>query len=402
MRKINRFKFAKYKIQEYYTVPRLSLWKNGEHTADFRFIDKRISEMFVIGGTSVLLHKYLGPNTSGNDGSDATQPSYINQSEKNIQDLLFLENRDRKYDTSVYTLRGVYQRSDRDFDLSQFGLFISNDILFMTFHLKDMVDALGRKIMAGDVIELLHLKDYYHENEDVPTALKRFYVAGDCSYATEGFSQTWWPHLWRVKFSPLVDSQEYRDIIKKLGGATGGISSTCKPYMEINASIIEQAENDVPKSGYDVSKIYVKPIDSEGALVHQSTTGADSMTDTADETITTDDAGFTPSRDVSGYLTGDGLAPNGHPVGTGISFPSNPQFGEYFLRLDYMPNRLFRFDGRRWVKVEDNVRANINPGAGQTQLSGFINNTKTYVNSNGEVRDERQSLSKALGLKPDR
>ena len=367
------------------------MWKNGEHTNDFRFIDKRISEMYTVSGTGILCHKYLGPNTDGNDGSDATQPAYINQSEKNIQDMLFLENRDRKYDTSVYTMRGIYQRSDRDFDLSQFGLFISNDILFMTFHLSDMVELLGRKIMAGDVIELQHLKDYHHNIEDVPSALKRFYVAGDCSYATEGFSQTWWPHLWRVKFSPLVDSQEYKDIVNKINAQQpGSINSTCSVIFDINSAIVEQAENDVPKSGYDVTKIYVKPVNEEGA-------GVDA--DGVEHTV--DDPDFTPSKDVSGYLTGDGLAPNGLPVGNGIAFPTNPQFGEYFLRQDYMPNRLFRFDGRRWVKVEDNVRANTNPGAGQTQLSGFINNTKTFVNSTGEVRDERQSLSKALGLKPD-
>jgi hypothetical protein len=36
---------------------------------------------------------------------------------------------------------------------------------------------------------------------------------------------------------------------------------------------------------------------------------------------------------------------------------------------------LFRFNGSRWVKVEDNVRADISPGSKQTQLGSFINNT---------------------------
>jgi hypothetical protein len=204
---------------KYYNIgfgmPRLSLWKDGKHSNDFKFIDRRISEMFTIGGTGIHLHKYLGTVDQGETG-DATQPSYTNQSEQNIQDLLFVENRDRKYDTSVYKMRGIYQRQDQDFDLSQFGLFLQTGTIFMVFHLRDMVDNIGRKLIAGDVLELEHLKDYDALNQDVPAALKRYYVVGDASFASEGFSPTWWPHLWRVKLNPLVDSQEYKDILNNL------------------------------------------------------------------------------------------------------------------------------------------------------------------------------------------
>jgi hypothetical protein len=63
-------------------------------------------------------------------------------------------------------------------------------------------------------------------------------------------------------------------------------------------------------------------------------------------------------------------------MAAGISFPSMPGVGDYYLRLDYVPNRLFRYDGKRWVKIEDAVRTNLTPGAtNQTQRSGFINNT---------------------------
>ena len=81
-------------------MPRLSLWK-PERNKDFTFFDNRIREMFTIGGTGINIHKYLGPDTSNNDGKDATQPNYASQSATNIQDLLFLENRDRKYDSSI-------------------------------------------------------------------------------------------------------------------------------------------------------------------------------------------------------------------------------------------------------------------------------------------------------------
>lgn len=109
--------------------------------------------------------------------SDATKPSYVNQSAQNIQDLLFLENRDRIYDPDVYVMRGVYQVSDQDFDLSQFGLFLATGTLFMVFHINDMVSTLGRKIMSGDVLELQHLTDY-DALGDIPAALKKIFCSG--------------------------------------------------------------------------------------------------------------------------------------------------------------------------------------------------------------------------------
>ena len=259
------------------TMARLSLWQDGKHSNDYKFIDRRISEMFTIGGTGVLLNKYLGPASSGRQlatsanqasttspllfsntsgvkigdfvfgpnipagttvsslnsttvtlsmpttavvgtnvtigfSSDATKPSYTNQSATNIQDLLYLENRDRSYDTTVYTMRGIYQRADQDFDLSQFGLFLQTGTIFMVFHLRDMVDMIGRKLMSGDVLELQHLKDYDGLNPDIPTALKRFYVVSDASFASEGFSPTWWPHLWRVKLNPMRSEEHTSEL----------------------------------------------------------------------------------------------------------------------------------------------------------------------------------------------
>ena len=46
-------------------MPRLSLWRDGKHTNDYKFFDRRISEMFTVGGTGILIHKYLGPTEQG-------------------------------------------------------------------------------------------------------------------------------------------------------------------------------------------------------------------------------------------------------------------------------------------------------------------------------------------------
>jgi hypothetical protein len=87
----------------------------------------------------------------------------------------------------------------------------------------------------------------------------------------------------------------------------------------------------------------------------------------------------------------------------GVAFPSESKDGDYFLRLDYMPNRLFRFDGNRWIKVEDAVRTNLTPGAAdnKTQRNLFVNNSGTYTDLQGNVHPQKQSLSKALTPKAD-
>jgi hypothetical protein len=325
--------------------------------------------------------------------------------------LLFLENRDRKYDSSVYTLRGIYTVNDNDFNLSQFGIFMSADTIYMTFHLTDTVKYLGRKIISGDVVELQHKKDFYPLDNDIPNILKRYYVVEEVTFAAEGFSQTWWPHLSRVKLNPLVDSQEYKDILDQIsnqqvnGNTTplSGYLSTLDKLLEINDAIIEQAEIDVVKSGTNVDELYVVPLNPDGSP--GDPTGVQVNTRNLRVNSTRNFAAVaptTPDSNIPAYLGGDGTAPNGWPVSVGTSFPTNPQIGNYFLRTDYVPNRLFRYDGDRWTKIEDSVRTSLTPGPNnRTQRSLFVNNTDTYVDDSGQTLPTRQSLSKALTPKAD-
>ena len=434
-------------------MPRISLWQDGRRSNDYKFFDRRISETFTAGGTSVFIHKYLGPNTQvttltvtssqvsanvnitvnstanvsvgqyvfGNNvqsntkvgavanstitltkitanaiaanssvyissTNDPSKPIYTQDNESNIQDLLLLENRDRKYDPDIYDLRGIYNVQDLDFDLSQFGLFLQNDTVFVTFHLNDMVERLGRKIMSGDVIELPHLKDFYSLDQDVGAALKRFYVVKDAIRSAEGYSATWWPHLWRIKATPLVDSQEYKQILNQIVSGTGNTTvgelvSTADTFQQINDAVIAAAEQAVPASGYDTTPFWHPPYTNGDRL--QAPLPPDSS----------------PTSETGGYLVGDGIAPNGYATASGTSFPSTAAAGDFFLRLDFMPNRLFKYTGNRWTRVEDNVRTNITPGNGQTLRDRFVNNNSTFTNSQGVTEPTKQNLSNLL--KPD-
>ena len=563
-------------------MPRLSLYRPNKQN-DYRFFDRTISEQLTVGGTDLYIHKYLGPSAA-TPSVDYTQPQYDVLRPENIQDLLFLENRDRVYDTNIYRLRGHYNVQNLDFDLSQFGLFLNNDIIFIVVHYNDMIDIMGRKLMVGDVLELPHLVDYNPLRDTIPVALKRFYQITDSNYASEGFSQTWYPHLWRIKCEPLVDSQEFSQILQEpinqdnylgLWDATKtyppgyvisygdknytskievpigiappddtyweldpnqnlkDIMATYNKNIQVNNAILDEASRLVPKAGYDRSNLYVVPtygefetntelsgkynqpappininISSSGAptpavgtvvmmrnpkyknpspAIRISREVAMSIWDmtadtgipelqsyqpmnletmqlaptrigtgsgpvegdrvlvvnslgtitgpygTADNTYATADQnpelpGFTGTISTQmdfradcdpayqfiarstprtfgytmGYLDGDGTAPNGLPTGAGIVFPQNPQVGDYFLRIDYLPNILYRWDGRLWVRISENVRTQTGFTSGDlSQTSSFINNSNVTVLTDGTTTTQAQPLSSILTITPD-
>ena len=576
-------------------MPRLSLYR-PEKQNDYRFFDRNISEQLTVGGTDLYIHKYLGPEDQG-ASIDYTQPQYDKLEPTNIQDLLFLENRDRKYAKDIYRLRGHYNVQNLDFDLSQFGLFLSNDVIFVTVHYNDMMDILGRKMMVGDVIELPHLLDYNPLKETFPVALKRFYQVTDANYSADGFASDWYPHLWRIKCEMLVDSQEFSDILEQptdidnyLGDwdknksypagyvvsfgdknyktlqevpvgtkpnatspdlywvldTTDTLKDVLGRYNEnirINDANLKEAERIVPKAGYDRSKLYVVPgygdYESNGVLSNKynqpapptdvrswmpgnsplsgtgqvitmrndkyryastgiripkevlaviqsnikdkdidlesmiekfvqanlsvitespemSPTGSGSGAlegtkvlsvqitgpvtgpyGTADNTYATADQdpvapGFTGTepygpntmdyradcdprfqyiarstpRDfgyTTGYLSGDGTPPNGLPAGAGISFPSGPQVGDYFLRIDYSPNVLYRWSGTLWLRVSEDVRTTTGfTSTDESLQSGFINNDATiYVQQDGANVSSAQGISGILDIAPD-
>lgn len=393
-------------------------------------MDKQISEMFQVGGTSVYLHKYLGPKNPEVGSGD--QPIYDQISPTNIQDLLFLENRDRKYDSEIYRIRGIYNVQNIDFNLSQFGLFIDNDTLFMVVHINDFIKYIGRKPISGDVLELPHLRDEFALN-DADFSLPRYYAIEDVGRASEGFTPTWYPHLYRLKVKKITANQQYADILiqptgedldrfvgdydpatKYLPGqivryngtlynvtaeTTGNVPpnnnffevyngntlenilSTRAKELEINAAILEQAEADAPLSGYQTRQFFTLKVDpATGTPILET---ADRST--IDASTMALDAGDVNSRPLktgyTGYLVGDGFPVNGYEFGHGIQFPQNSTQDDYFLRTDFLPNRLFRFNGSRWVRIEDAVRMTLTQSDNrQTQKTGFINNNEYVYN----------------------
>lgn len=358
-------------------MPKLSLWNSGRKSNDYRFTDKIISEFFNASGTAAYLHKYVGAHDQSPAPADGSPRQPVALGETSIQDVLFLENRDRKYERDVYELRACYNVQDNDLDLRQFGLFLTGDTLFIEFHLNDMISLIGRKIISGDVIELPHQRDDALLDEAAP-AINRFYVVDDASKAAEGYSATWWPHIWRVKLSPMTNAQEYADILDKQAtnpfgvdqGRLGDLMSTLGKEMEINEAVVEAAKESVGKRYFESRQFWVMP----------------------------------GTELTSGYpwlYTGDAEPPNGAiPTGSGTSFPAQPDNGDYYVRTDYDPRALFRFDNGRWRMQEQDYRQEEWSVAHRV-LKQFINNDTTTTFDDGSQAPEKQSLFKAVKPRAD-
>ena len=100
------------------------------------------------------------------------------------------------------------------------------------------------------------------------------------------------------------------------------------------------------------------------------------------------------------YFPGDGSAPNGISiVGSGATFPEGCANGDYLLRTDFEPHRLFKKSGSRWIKIsDDNKKA---WSAANKILTSFINNDGITTNTDGTTQAEKSNLSKAVKPKAD-
>lgn len=359
-------------------MPRLTLWKPTK-TNDFKYIDGIVREQFHVGGTSVYIHKYIGIHDQG-ETDDLTQSGSISDDtigETVIQDLLFLENRDLKYDQDVYELKGHYNVTDVEFNLLQFGAILDNDTIYITLHLNEMVEKIGRKLMSGDVIELPHQRDDLLLNQG--PAINRYYKIEDASRAAEGYSSTWWPHIWRIKCKQLTNSQETLDILNKSDEMSPevlleDILTNYKNEIGISEKILEQAEAEVPFRYFETAHFYVIPGTERGSAYPW-------------------------------IFAGDGVPPNGAELaGSGNAFPESPKENEWYLRTDYDPYVLFRYNGGKWRRMEIDWRGNWSQA--NKLLESFINNKNettlgSYGTAGGITFPERQYLSKAILPKAD-
>jgi len=387
-------------------MPRISLW-NPVKGADFNFTDRTVGENFRISGDGILVHMYIGPTTDAAGNTDTSLTT--------IQDVLFLQNVNRKYDPNVIELRGHHIPQDVNYDLSQFGIFLSSDVIRIQFHYNDMLDSLGRKLIAGDVLEFPSMRDV--PIFDNAVGINRYYVVQDALYAAAGYGQKWFPHIWLVRAKLITAAPEFKEIIDQAttGQTAGGVGQGIGIMPEGFTDTATPDGNPGLGCNPDIKgslDLFCKIINIGNEIVAEAERNAffdPKFFESANLYIYLDEKGYPIIG--SNYFSGDGAPPNlstdnmqnlvpaGPLVGAGISFPPGMTDGQYYLRIDYYPERLFQKQGNCYKLIEVDVLKVWT--AYNRVLDTFIDNNVDTVMSDGTVVPQKQAISQVIKQKVD-
>lgn len=258
----------------------------------------------------------------------------------NIQDTLFMENRDRDYANASLQLKVAYSPFDGMNDLSKFGFQVA-DVYTFTTSFADMVMKLGRPIVVGDVIELPSEMQWDHNLRPV----RKFLEVSDVGWSAEGYTTGWKPILYRFTAQQLIPSQEHRDIL--------GTADTQKYVVDDGTFFdgIEQIQT-FPLTATEANRAEaIQAVPEKGTNVREAASGTNRF-------------GNEGTYDGVGPYVEDGLPPDGQPYLEGFKLPdvAGATDGQFF-RLNYDPKlniaaRLYKFSimKNKWIYVETDRR----------------------------------------------
>lgn len=353
----------------------------------YNFIDNQVKDYMHLSGGLFHIYRYLGirnANGSINYVTDSTTP--------NIQDVVLMENENYAYDMeNVIEMYATTKLSTGKIELLIFGASsLNSDIHTITFHYNTMVKALGRKLIPGDIIEFSFMADM--DLLDPNRVVSKFYVVNKSYRPDYAWAQNWQYYLWEVECTPLINSPEFAEIFKGKDiiddynesgsastgdnpGSGGGASGTTEANeLSIMDTLFEEAEKDVMFVGQDEHNLWLD-IDANG------------LAQLWCENIVTGKDGVPPNM-------------NYDDVQSGEFFPAHPNIGDYFLRTDFNPWRLFIYsEGGIWKCIEVNNRQ-LWTGVPKP-LQEMINNKDVFKNDNGVYENERQSLREVVKAKTE-
>lgn len=304
-------------------IKEFSLFQEGSHfgnpSKNSSFTSELINDHINYSGVSINVYRLEGTLPQKRDNlnnkiDENNEETTDILSFLDVQDPILNENRDRKYDfDEIPMLKGVYQVSQQELEYLRFGLAMSNDIITMEFHTKNMETLLGRRMIPGDVIEMPHLR----EVDLLGRVANKWYEVSSLTWSPGGYDAEYGRHLMGVILKPLRNQQEFYDLLHNIkdeyGKTISEQSSTVDNMMNITERNRELSNEHSYTQSFDVTRMYFDP----------------------------------DKPDMNPYFM-DARPPNGIPVDFGDSFPSNPPEKSWFLRTDFVPNKLYRYDTGKW------------------------------------------------------
>ena len=271
----------------------------------------------------------------------------------NVQDRLFIENKNRDYQTPALSIKGTYDLVDTQTELSRFGIELPSQTLYIYVSFSQVVRIVGRPLIIGDVLQMPSETQFSATLEPI----KKYMEITDVGWSTEGYTPGWKPTMLRIIAMPMIASQETQDIFGDLVGDvdSSGLFDTddgqhpiYQDYSEIAPTIEEQAvqKSKAPQRGSNAG--------NEIAEFNEAQAQA-----AIDVGISITKIGL----NADAIYVEDAVPPNGEDFTMGDTFPVTASDGEYH-RLTYsglaedVPDRLYRFSDAkgRWVYLETDRR----------------------------------------------
>lgn len=347
-----------------------------ERSNNYNYIDRVVKSYLEQGGA--LFHVYPIVSLVGNDGVSHN----IGEKGFLVSDPVFNENPKRKYSRETFDLWGVTMMNTPQFSFSFSGLsLLDGDEKEISFHYNSMVAQLGRKLIVGDVIEWTWLRDL--DVLGMETGANKFYQVTSSERDEKGWAANYKYHLWKVKVKPITNSPEFSDLFNNgkendfyedvnSGNGGGGLdpnNTTTKNELSIMDAVLEEAEALGPSFRlHDEHHVYLdenNEVYVENRFISQGIDGIPNQLECAN-------------------------------IEFGEFFPSDPKNGDYFLRVDYNPPRLFKrivseeTNEGRWQLVEFDNREKWT--GVPAILRSHINNDKTFKNEVGEEVKHQQNI----------
>jgi hypothetical protein len=259
-----------------------------------------------------------------------------------IQDNLFMENRDRDYSKTAVDLKAAYTAFDTVTNFNKFG-FDMGDTFNFTTTFAGMVKAIGRPIVVGDIVEVPSEMQYDHNLKPV----RKFLEVVDTGWAADGRTTSWRPIIFKFQATPFMPSTEHRDLLGTIdtqlyaiddsdffAGTKNQIQTQPLVSNKINEA---EAQDALPEKGANITEL------ASGVSPHIPSVN---------------------KYDGASNYVEDGIPPDGLPYMEGYKLPevSSAKDGDYF-RLYYDPKlnispRLYKFSlaKGKWIYMETDRR----------------------------------------------
>jgi hypothetical protein len=219
-----------------------------------------------------------------------------------------------------------------------------------------MIQALGRPVVVGDIIEVIPELQYDQNLKPI----RKFLEVTDTGWAAEGFSTSWRPTVYRFSASQAMPSQETRDIF--------GTIDTQKYLLAdsiLNGGVGEQIDVTPLTTMEEIAKEAADAVPETGSGDQRETRGTKAPVVTAPRNPKGQPKASPVLKGKQNNYIEDGLPPDDQPYGEGYALPDTAHStdGQYF-RLYYQEStkiapRLYRFSSvkNRWIFLEQDKRS---------------------------------------------